>query len=202
MFSKFYNFATSMDILSIIGIAIALSFDSFAAAISCGLNCKPLTWNHKLFIPFSFGIFQAGMPLIGYFAGYNLLQYINAWDHWLAFGLLFLIGIHMIREALSKEDSTRHFRVGWKVIISMSFATSIDALATGFSFGLLMVNIWLAVAIIFIITFAASVFGMMTGNNFRTPVMKKWSTIAGGIILIGIGLKVAFTHMLDHGLLS
>jgi len=191
-----------MDILSIIGIAIALSFDSFAAAITCGLNCKPLSWKYKFMIPISFGMFQAGMPLIGYFAGYNLLQFIDAWDHWLAFGLLFLIGAHMLREGFMKQEAPKQFIMGVKVIITMSFATSIDALATGFSLGLLKVNIWLAVAIIFFVTFVASVLGLMTGKNVRTPAMKKWSTIAGGVILIGIGLKVAISHMLDHGLLS
>ncbi|MDA3819052.1 MAG: manganese efflux pump, partial [Candidatus Delongbacteria bacterium] len=83
LFQKFYIFVNSMDVLSIIGIALALSFDSFAAAISCGLNCQPLKQNYKFLIPLSFSFFQAGMPLIGYFAGYKVLQFINSWDHWL-----------------------------------------------------------------------------------------------------------------------
>ncbi len=190
-----------MDALSIIGIAVALSFDSFAAAISCGLNCKPLTQNYKIFIPLSFSVFQAGMPLIGYFAGYNMLQFINSWDHWLAFGLLFLIGAHMIREGCVHQKTPKQFTLGVKIILTLSLATSIDALATGFSFGLLQVDIWFAVGIIFLITFIASILGLKTGKTMRKPGLKKWAVIIGGVILIGIGMKVLITHLLDHGFL-
>ncbi|MEA3448989.1 MAG: manganese efflux pump MntP family protein [Bacteroidota bacterium] len=190
-----------MDVLSIIGIALALSFDSFAVAISCGLNCKPLKQNYKIFILLSFSIFQSGMPLIGYFAGYKVLQFINSWDHWLAFGLLFLIGAHMIREGFVHHKSPKQFTVTVKMILTLSLATSIDALATGFSFGLLQVDIWLAVGIIFLVTFIASILGLKAGKTIRQPGMKKWAVIIGGIILIAIGMKVLITHLLNHGFL-
>lgn len=191
-----------MNLLGITGIALALSFDSFTAAVTCGLNCKPMSWKYRLLIPFSFAVFQAGMPLIGYFASYNLLQYINSWDHWLAFALLFLIGFHMIREPFLAKKDRGTFKIGLRMIITMSIATSIDALATGFSLGLLRVNIWLTTAIIFIITFTASVLGLMTGKIISTSVLKKWTGIIGGLILIAIGIKVLIDHALDHGFLQ
>lgn len=192
-----------MDYISVILIAFALSFDSFAAAVSCGLSCKKISLNQKLFIPLSFSVFQAGMPLIGYFAGKAMLQYIRSWDHWLAFVLLLLIGVHMILGALKEKNGTKASKdITWRLILGMSVATSIDALATGFSLGLLEVHILVAILSIFIVTYLASIGGMFIGKRFSTARISHWAEIAGGIILIGIGMKVAISHMLDHGLLS
>jgi putative Mn2+ efflux pump MntP len=202
LFCKFFNFACEMDIFSIIGIAIALSFDSYAASVSCGLNCSRFSWTIKLLIPFSFAFFQALLPLVGYFTGVQLIRFIDSWDHWLAFGLLLLIGGNMIREALKKPEDKKQIRITVSLIIGMSLATSIDALATGFSLGLLHVDIWLYVLLIFVVTFLASAFGLMTGKRFQTPKVHRWAGIIGGIILIAIGAKVAISHMIDHGMLS
>jgi putative Mn2+ efflux pump MntP len=202
LFCKFYNFAATMDIFSIIGIAIALSFDSYAASVSCGLNCTRFSWAIKLLIPFSFAFFQALLPLVGYFAGVQLIQFINSWDHWLAFGLLLLIGGNMIREALKKPEDKKQIRITVSLIVGMSLATSIDALATGFSLGLLHVNIWLCVLLIFVVTYLASAVGLMTGKRFQSPKVHRWAGIIGGLILIAIGAKVAISHIIDHGMLS
>jgi manganese efflux pump family protein len=191
-----------MDIISIIGIAIALSFDSYAASVSCGLNCTRFSWTIKLMIPFSFAFFQSLLPLVGYFAGVQLIQFIDAWDHWLAFGLLLLIGVNMIREALKKPEDKKQIQITIPLIIGMSLATSIDALATGFSLGILHANLWLTIILIFVITFLASAFGLMTGKRVQSPKIHQWAGIIGGIILILIGAKVAISHMLDHGILS
>ncbi len=201
-FANFIILPVEMDIFSIIGIAIALSFDSYAASVSCGLNCTSFSWTIKLLIPFSFAFFQALLPLAGYFAGNQMVQYINTWDHWLAFGLLLLIGGNMIREALKTEAQKKQIQITVSLIIGMSLATSIDALATGFSLGLLHANLWLTILLIFVVTYLASAFGLMTGKRFKTPKVHRWAGIIGGIILIAIGTKVAISHMLDHGVLS
>ncbi len=108
----------------------------------------------------------------------------------------------MIREALKKPEDKKQIRITVSLIIGMSLATSIDALATGFSLGLLHVDIWLYVLLIFVVTFLASAFGLMTGKRFQTPKVHRWAGIIGGIILIAIGAKVAISHMIDHGMLS
>lgn len=191
-----------MDFVSIIGIAIALSFDSYAASVTCGLNCNKFTWGVKLLIPLSFALFQAIFPLIGYFFGHIILPYIQAWDHWLAFVLLLLIGGNMIRDSFKKAEEKNAIKLSIRLILAMSVATSIDALATGFSLGLLSVDIWLTAFMIFIVTYSASAFGLMTGKRFQSEKIQRWASLIGGLILIGIGAKVAISHMLEHGLLS
>lgn len=199
---KFYKFVNFMDVFSLFGIAIALSFDSFAASVSCGLNFRNYNWVHILLIPFSFAFFQAIFPLIGYLVGKELMPVIKSWDHWLAFGLLFLIGGHMIIDAIRNKGKVKVGKICFTTIIVLSFATSIDALAAGFSFGLLEVNIWFSILIIFLVTFLASELGLLLGKRLKSPRINYWANITGGLILIIIGAKVAITHMLDHGILS
>ena len=202
MFNTFFTFAKIMDIISVIGIAFALSFDSYAASVSCGLNCSRFSWTVKLLIPLSFALFQAVFPLVGYFFGSILLPIIQAWDHWLAFLLLLLIGGNMIRETFRKDKREKTLKISVRLILGMSLATSIDALATGFSLGLLSVNIWQVVFLIFLVTYAASAFGLMTGKRFQSGKIQRWATLLGGLILIAIGTNVAVSHMIDHGLFS
>ena len=142
-----------------------------------------------------FGFFQALMPLIGYFLGSQFERYITAVDHWIAFGLLFLIGANMIREALSrKEDEAADSSLGFKTMLLLAIATSIDALAVGISFACIQVKIWSSVLIIGVTTFLFSIMGVKIGNVFGSK-FEKSAGIVGGIILIIIGLKILLEHL-------
>ena len=143
-----------------------------------------------------FGGFQALMPLIGYFLGAQFQEFVEAYDHWIAFGLLFLIGANMIREAVwgEKDDKEDNNSLDFKTMLLLAIATSIDALAVGVSFACIQVNIWIAVLIIGVTTFLFSVLGVKIGNVFGSK-FEKSAGIFGGIILILIGLKILLEHL-------
>ena len=141
-----------------------------------------------------FGGFQAGMPLIGYFLGKQFETYITSIDHWIAFILLFLIGLSMIREALSKEEEKADASLDVKTMFLLAVATSIDALAVGVTFAFLQVRIVPAISFIGVITFLLSAVGVKVGNVFGVKYKAK-AEIAGGIILIGMGLKILLEHL-------
>ena len=135
------------------------------------------------------------MPTIGYFLGAQFQELIEAYDHWIAFGLLFLIGANMIREALSKkEGAAMDNSLGFKTMFLLAVATSIDALAVGVSFACIQVELWSSVALIGLTTFVFSVVGVKIGNVFGTE-FKKNAEVFGGIILILIGLKILLEHL-------
>lgn len=185
-----------MGIAELFITAVGLSMDAFAVAISKGLSVKQVKMKHMTIVGLYFGIFQALMPLIGYFIGSKFASYITNFDHWIAFILLALIGINMIRESLSKDDDEApNDSFTFKAMIPMAIATSIDALAVGVSFALLPdVNIWYAVVFIGIITFALSFAGVKIGNIFGLKYKSK-AEMAGGIILILMGGKILIEHL-------
>lgn len=185
-----------MGIAELFITAVGLSMDAFAVAISKGLSVKQVKIKHMTIVGLYFGIFQALMPLIGYFIGSKFASYITNFDHWIAFILLALIGINMIRESLSKnDDEAPNDSFTFKAMIPMAIATSIDALAVGVSFALLPdVNIWYAVVFIGIITFALSFAGVKIGNIFGLKYKSK-AELAGGIILILMGGKILIEHL-------
>lgn len=185
-----------MGIAELFITAVGLSMDAFAVAISKGLSVKQVKMKHMTIVGLYFGIFQALMPLIGYFIGSKFASYITNFDHWIAFILLALIGINMIRESLSKDDDEApNDSFTFKAMIPMAIATSIDALAVGVSFALLPdVNIWYAVVFIGIITFALSFAGVKIGNIFGLKYKSK-AELAGGIILILMGGKILIEHL-------
>lgn len=185
-----------MGIAELFITAVGLSMDAFAVAISKGLSVKQVKMKHMTIVGLYFGIFQALMPLIGYFIGSKFASYITNFDHWIAFILLALIGINMIRESLSKnDDEAPNDSFTFKAMIPMAIATSIDALAVGVSFALLPdVNIWYAVVFIGIITFALSFAGVKIGNIFGLKYKSK-AELAGGIILILMGGKILIEHL-------
>lgn len=187
-----------MGIVEIFLLGIGLSMDAFAVSICKGLSVKELKGKHALLVGIYFGGFQALMPLIGYLLGSQFRGVIETVDHWIAFALLLLIGANMIREALSekKGDSNASFAV--KTMLALAVATSIDALAVGITFAFLSVNIWSAIAIIGVTTFFVSAAGIKIGHAFGNRYQKK-AEIAGGIILILIGLKILLEHL---GILS
>lgn len=184
-----------MGTIEIILIAVSLAMDAFAVSICKGLSMKKMDWKKAIIIGLYFGIFQGGMPLIGYFLGVGFEESIKFIDHWIAFGLLAFIGGNMIKEALSKNDEDEvDDSVDFKTMIVLAIATSIDALAVGVTFAFLNVNILLAVALIGIITFVISCIGVKLGNVFGDKYEKK-AELAGGVVLVLIGLKILLEHL-------
>lgn len=186
-----------MDIITLLGISIALSMDAFSASICKGLATRKFSLRTALLCAVWFGSFQALMPLIGYFLGNQFEHFITKIDHWVAFGLLFLLGANMIREAMSGNDDEQDGScacTGVKTMFLMAVATSIDALAVGVSFAFLKVNIWKSVLVIGVTTFLFSFFGVKIGNVFGSRYSKT-AEIVGGVILIMLGIKILVEHL-------
>lgn len=188
-----------MRILSIFLTALALSMDAFAVSICKGLSIGKIRGRDMLIAGAWFGGFQATMPAIGYFLGGALEEAIRAFDHWVAFGLLALIGAGMIREAFSEEEEKQDSSLSVRVMLPMAIATSIDALVVGITFrsafAIETVGSMLgAVALIGATTFLCSAAGMKVGSLFGTKY-KARAELVGGIILILIGIKVLLEHL-------
>lgn len=183
-----------MTFFELLLIAIGLSMDAFSVSICKGLTTKEFSWRMALVCGLWFGLFQALMPIIGYFLGAQFQEMIEAYDHWIAFGLLFLIGANMIREAIWGKEEEQDGSLGFKTMILLAIATSIDALAVGVSFACIQVKLWSSVLIIGITTFLFSVLGVKIGNVFGSRYEKS-ANIVGGIILIFIGLKILMEHL-------
>ena len=183
-----------MTFLELLLIAIGLSMDAFSVSICKGLTTKKFSWRMALICGLWFGFFQALMPIIGYFLGAQFQEMIEAYDHWIAFGLLFLIGANMIREAIWGKEEQQDGSLGFKTMLLLAIATSIDALAVGVSFACIQVKLWSSVIIIGLTTFVFSVLGVKIGNAFGTKYEKS-AGIIGGIILILIGLKILLEHL-------
>ena len=184
-----------MGIGELLLIAVGLAMDAFAVAICKGLSVEKLDWKKYLCVGLWFGGFQALMPLIGYFLGISFEKYITTFDHYIAFGLLVLIGGNMLREGLSHDDEKVNDSFAFGTMLILALATSIDALAVGVTFGLLPnVDIWIAIAFIGIITMLLSMLGLKIGNVFGEKYKNK-AEIAGGIILILMGIKILLEHL-------
>ena len=187
-----------MGTIELIITAIALSMDAFAVAICKGLSTGKVKIKHMALTGVWFGGFQALMPLIGFLLGSAFSKFIEPVDHWVAFALLALLGANMIKESLSKEDECcdcADASFGFKTMFVMAVATSIDALAVGITYALLPnVNIFVAVGSIGIITFAFSAVGVKIGSVFGAK-NKKYAELAGGIVLVLIGLKILLEHL-------
>jgi len=184
-----------MDTLTLIGLALALAMDAFAVALGTALTLPRLTGRHLFRFGWHFGLFQALMPILGWFAGLTVQSWLAPVDHWVAFGLLAFVGGRMIREARQGEatalrsDPTR----GWSLIM-LSIATSIDALAVGLSLAMLKVSIWIPALVIGLVAALLTVLGMLLGRRLG----ERWSdrvAICGGLILIGIGVKILVEHL-------
>ena len=193
-----------MHIVEILLIGISLSMDAFAVAVCRGLRMKnKINWRQMLIIALFFGGFQALMPLIGWALGSQLEQYITAIDHWITFALLLFIGGKMILDVIreSKEDKPsdnpdgeEEDRLDIKELFLLAIATSIDALAMGITFAFMNVKIWSTISIIGSTTFAISLAGVLIGHRFGTR-FQSGATLAGGIILILIGVKILLEHL-------
>ena len=185
-----------MNLLELLLIAVGLSMDAFSVSVCKGLTTRKFSLRIALTCGLWFGFFQALMPVVGYFLGEQFEGFVDAYAHWIAFGLLILIGANMIREAVwgEKEEDESSNSLDFKTMLLLAVATSLDALAVGVSFACIQVNIWLAVIIIGVTTFIFSVLGVKIGNVFGSKYEKS-AGIFGGIILILIGLKILLEHL-------
>ncbi len=178
-----------------LGYLLGVSFKDMISAIICkGLSMPKLDVKKMIIVGVYFGGFQALMPTLGYLLGVSFKDMISAIDHWVAFILLALIGISMIREACSDEEEKVDDSVAFKAMVPLAIATSIDALAAGVTFAFLDVSIGWAVSFIGVITFTFSTIGVKVGNVFGTRYQKK-AEVAGGIILILLGSKILLEHL-------
>ena len=183
-----------MDLFTLFTLAVGLSMDAFAVSVCKGLAMRSITAGKALLVGAWFGSFQALMPLAGYLLGVRFRDRITAIDHWIAFVLLSLIGVNMIREALSKEEEPESERLDVKTMLTLAVATSIDALAVGITFAFLSVEVLPAVSFIGVTTFILSVAGVKIGNVFGTRYKSK-AELAGGVILILLGTKILLEHL-------
>lgn len=183
-----------MTIIEILLIAIGLAMDAFAVSICKGLSMKKMNWKKALIVGGYFGIFQALMPIIGYFLGSTFEDLVTHIDHWIAFGLLVAIGGNMLKEAFGNDSENCNDDVDFKTMFVLAIATSIDALAVGITFAFLQTNIWIAATIIGLVTLIISILGVKIGNKFGNKYERKAETV-GGLILIFMGVKILLEHL-------
>ena len=185
-----------MNFLEIFLIALSMSMDAFAVCLGAGAQTRSPGPRPVFRLAFHFGLFQFLMPVIGWLAGTTVVQYISAFDHWVAFALLAFVGIRMIRSGFDtaaeqqKDDPSR----GWTLVL-LAFATSIDALAIGFSLGMVGVTIWYPAVVIGVVTGLISWLGIFLGNRLGQKFGKRMEII-GGIVLILIGVRILLSHLL------
>jgi len=178
-----------MGLLELFLIAVGLSMDAFAVSVCKGLSLGKIKGKHMVIAGLWFGGFQGLMPALGYFFGSFFTEFITAFSHWIAFGLLLLIGGNMIKEALDGDEEEMDASMTVKSMLILAIATSIDALAVGVSFAFMQVDIFWAVLFIGCITFVLSAIGVKVGSIFGTKYKAK-AEMAGGAVLIIIGLKI------------
>lgn len=185
-------------------LAVGLAMDCFAISIASGIMLKRTLWRPMLMMAFFFGLFQAGMPLIGWACASTFSHLIEDVDHWIAFGILAFLGVRMVRESFKEEDCRQDFDpTRLKVVLMLAVATSIDALAVGVSFAFLgmksVAAILPSVGIIGFVSFALSLAGLLFGIRFGCGIARRLKAeLWGGIILILIGLKILIEHLIQH----
>jgi manganese efflux pump family protein len=183
-----------LGLIEIILISLGLAMDCLAVSISYSVVKKEILFFEALKIAFFFGFFQAAMPVIGWLLGLTFRDYIMAFDHWIAFGILGIIGLKMIIESFQKAKSRGVKPASFWLIISLSIATSIDALIIGVSFAFMNVNILKTVIIIGLITLFISMVGFRLGKSLGM-IFGKRAELIGGLVLIGIGTEILIQHL-------
>lgn len=188
-----------MTTLEIWLLAVSLAMDCFSVSITSGIILRRVCMKIFLTIAFFFGLFQGVMPIIGWFGASHFYHLIEQFDHWIAFGLLFFLGIRMIKESFNKEEESHHFNPKrLLVILTLAVATSIDALAVGISFAFVGMNTWqdilFPIIIIGIVSFLFSILGCFIGVYFGKRINLR-AELWAGIILIGIGIKILVEHV-------
>lgn len=182
-----------MGVVTLLSLAVAVSMDAFAVSICKGLALQKIKLKQYVLVGLWFGGFQALMPVIGYFLGGKFMDKISAFDHWVAASLLAIIGLNMIREALSEDEEKVDKSLDIKTMFMLAVATSIDALAVGISLSVFDINIWLSVLCIGVTTFLFSAAGLKIGSLFGTRYKSK-AEFVGGAILIVLGIKTVLEH--------
>lgn len=182
-----------MELITVLLLAVGLAMDAFAVSICKGLAVRKVTIRTMVIVGLWFGVFQGVMPVIGYVAGSAFYDLISEYDHWIAFILLFLIGANMIREVLSDEDEGVDDNLGFRTMLLLAIATSIDALAVGISLAMTGDGIVEPALIIGVVTMIISMFGVWIGSRFGDRYGKK-AELVGGVILILIGLRIVLEH--------
>jgi putative Mn2+ efflux pump MntP len=181
---------------TILGIAVGLAMDAFAVAVATGLSLGEVTGRHRFRLGFHFGLFQFLMPVLGWAAGNELIGYIRTYDHWVAFALLSLVGGKMLWESHKPRNQRHRPRAdptrGWS-LLTLSVATSLDALAVGFSMAALRVSVWTASVIIGLVTAALTVLGLSFGTRLGAR-WERWAEVIGGLVLLGIGARILVSH--------
>lgn len=183
-----------MGIFEMIVLGFGLAMDATAVSIGKGLSVKRVELSHVLKVGLWFGGFQALMPIVGYLLATQFAGIVVGIDHWIAFGLLVLIGLNMLREAIWGEEESLDSDFGVRTMALMAVATSIDALAVGVSFAFIHANVWIASSIIGVVTFALSALGLYLGRKIGSHIGSK-AGILGGLVLIGIGIKILIEHL-------
>ena len=184
-----------MTIVELFVIAVGVSMDAFAVSICKGLSVRKLRSRHAFSTAMWFGGFQALMTLIGYFIGIRFADFVTNVDHWIAFVLLALIGGNMIKESFDRSEDCEHDAdFSFRKMFALAVATSIDALAIGVSFAFLKINIWTAILLIGATTAAFSGVGVKIGNVFGCRYKSK-AELAGGIILVAMGVRILVEHI-------
>ena len=185
-----------MGLFTILAIAVGLAMDAFAVAVAAGIRLGCVTGRQSFRLAFHFGFFQFMMPLLGWVAGFAVGGYIQAFDHWIAMGLLTIIGGKMIHEALQPDDGERFASDPTKgtLLLGLAVATSIDAFAVGLSLGLLHEGIWYPSIVIGLVAAGFTVLGLELGCRIGSYLNRRMEVL-GGIILIGIGIKIVLDHL-------
>jgi putative Mn2+ efflux pump MntP len=185
-----------MDMLTILGTALALAMDAFAVATAVAAGLPEWTARHTFRLSWHFGLFQGMMPIIGWIGGSALLPFMGAIDHWIAFGLLAVLGLRMLWQARHPEDRRQDFDPtrGWSLVV-LSVATSIDAFAVGVSLGLIGISIWVPSLIIGLVTLVVTYTGTRIGRG-AGDYLGQWAERIGGVVLIGIGTRILVQHLM------
>jgi putative Mn2+ efflux pump MntP len=180
-------------------IAVALAMDAFAVAVATGVSLKAVNPRQTFRLSWHFGLFQAMMPVIGWYLGLTVREYIEAYDHWIAFALLAYIGVNMIREAFDDDEDRHGDPTKGMTLVILSVATSIDALAVGLSLSMLGLSVWWPALVIGLVALILTAAGLHLGKTVaRAQRIARYSELAGGAVLIAIGLKI----LLEHGAIA
>ena len=187
----------AVSFLSVLAIAVALAMDAFAVSVSAAATLPAVTWRHYFRLSFHFGLFQFLMPVVGWALGLSVRSYIETWDHWIAFAMLALVGLNMLREAWfgEEEESSSGDPSRGLQLVMLAVATSIDAMAVGLSFAMLGVSVWWPAAVIGLVCAAITATGVKLGRLLgSSSFLGNKASVLGGLVLIGIGLKILHEH--------
>jgi putative Mn2+ efflux pump MntP len=194
-----------MTFVNIIAIAVALAMDAFAVAIASGVRLKRVSFRQFFRLAWHFGLFQALMPIIGWSAGLTVRDTIERYGHWVAFGLLTYVGANMIREAFKLEEDARRHKDPTRglTLVMLSVATSIDALAVGLTISMLKVSIWTPALVIGLVAGLFTVLGLYLGKSVGTAErLSPIAEVLGGVVLLGIAVKILVEHGVFQTLFS